>query len=268
MTALGAQSSGVVVFIASSDNTRDVFDRVYPAFRKHWPDCGYPVYVGCNTPPASREGFEPLYAHPSGWRTELMAQLEQISARHVILFLDDFLVLRKVADVRVRAIVQQAVDADLDYLRLIPLRRAIVPRLMSALHGRRDSFELIPPSDPYYSALQIVLWKRSHLLNCLRLEANIWRFEGLMPPNSAHYVIRTAPPIPYRHIVEKGRWMADASALLQRAGVPAELGSRARWPWTAQLSRWMDLARFEVFGYSIMRTRLALEARRKRRELV
>ena len=50
------------VFICSSDNRRDVLDRVIPSVFKYWPDCPYPIYVGLNSSPDRLPNVTPVLA--------------------------------------------------------------------------------------------------------------------------------------------------------------------------------------------------------------
>lgn len=250
-----AHDSSAAVFVASSDNTRDVFIRVFPSVLRHWPGCRYPIYAGFNRPFAAGHGFTPVYAPTSGWRDELAAQLEQVRADHVLMLLDDFLFLRDVDADRVTELMELAGRRDLPYLRLIPVRRAFLARFARWLCRAEAKLEPVPESDPYYSALQAVIWRRTYLLECLRLEKNIWKFEELHPPAGEHYAVSSHAPISYRHVVEKGRWLPDAGWLLRRAGLEDELGNRLRWPWSYHARRCAGLLWFEIFGYSLMRLR-------------
>jgi hypothetical protein len=260
-----APYSSAAVFIASSDNTRDVFIRVFPSLLRHWPECRYPIYAGFNQPVPTGGGFTPVYAPASGWRDELAAQLEQVRADHVLMLLDDFLFLGSVDAARIAELIEIAARQDLPYLRLIPVRRALLPRFaLRWLRRGEAALEPVPESDPYYTSLQAVIWRRSYLLECLRLEKNIWKFEELRPPGGVHYAVSRHPPIPYRHVVEKGRWLPDARWLLRRAGMRDDLGSRLRWPWRYHLRRCAGLLWFEAFGYSLMRIRRMRAALRGR----
>src|SRR5215469_16447406 len=120
----------VAVFIASSDNTRDVFARVFPSLVTHWRSCPYRIFAGFNTPHVGPDGFTPVYAPVSGWRNELAAQIETLPAEYVLLLLT-------VDTDRVVALIGKAVSEGLAYLRLIPLRRALVPRVVMACRGTR-----------------------------------------------------------------------------------------------------------------------------------
>jgi hypothetical protein len=249
----------VAVFVASSDNTVDVLRRVHPAIAKFWPDCPYNIYVGLNSQPSPSDRATAVYAAPSQWREELATQLRQLQEDWVILVLDDFLIRSEVNHLHLAQLVDVCIRNGWPYLRMIPIDRSLLSRLLRPKsHDLPAGVEMIPAGYPYYSSLQIALWKKSHLLRLLGAPGNIWDFEHLEFPDAAHYAVTGPACIRYRHLVEKGRWLPDSAALLARAGLPAELGTRASWPgsvlWKQRIARW----RFQIVGYSIMKMRRRL----------
>lgn len=261
---MDVDSDRVAVFIASSDNTRDVFERVFPAFRGQWPDCPYHVYAGFNQVFVNLKGFTPVYAPVSGWGPELRTQIEQVPAKHILLFLDDFVLLERVDTRRVQDLVDTALSGDLAYLGFKQLRRAALPRLVHRWLWRSAKVEAVPKRHPYYSSLQVALWKKEHLLRCLERETNIWKFERVRPKEAKHYVVCGTGPVQYRHVVEKGRWLPIAQRALRQAGVSVDLGRRETWPREYQMRHIAGILRFEMIGYSGMRLREALAGCRRR----
>lgn len=254
----------VAVFVSSSDNTIDVFKRVFPAVEKFWPDCPYEFYVGLNAQPSPFAATRVVRAEVSEWRVELTSQLLQIPQEWVILVLDDFLFLAATDQQRVGALVQQCIEQEWPYLRLIPLDRPALARVAHrVLRPRDQAVETIPRGYPYYSSLQIALWKKSHLLQLLGAARGIWDFELLEPAAQVHRAVIGSRCLKYRHVVEKGRWLPDAAALLARSELKSALGARKSWPsrvfWQQQLNRW----RFQITGYAIMKMKKKLRAWRE-----
>lgn len=254
----------VAIFFSSSDNTRDVFERVFPVFRKHWPDCPYSVYAGFNHPVGSSLEFTPVYAPVAGWGTELRAQIEQVPADRILLFLDDFVLLQRVDTEWMQDLLITAVARDLPYLGFRQLRRPALSRLARGILRRGAKFEAMPHRHPYYSSLQVALWEKKHLISCLERETNIWNFERIRPEGAVHYAICGAGPLRYRHIVEKGRWLPVARKTLTKNGVSGDLGRRAAWANRYQVRHVLGLVRFEIIGYWGMRVRRVLTDRRRR----
>jgi hypothetical protein len=237
------------VFICSSDDRLDILDRVLPSVLKYWPDCPYPLYVGLNTENKTWPRVSSLVAQPSEWRIEVMKQVSQIPETHLILLLDDYLLLSAVDQLRLAKLVTRAVSSKLPYLRLLPLRRSLGQLLIRSRIRPTDGIESIHSRRPFYSGLQIAIWDKQHLLSLLESPGSIWDFEH-QQPGVPHYVITEDAPISYRHLVEKGRWLPYAESLLRVTGLSPDLGSRPSWPSWMNMRLWMDEARFLLLGYA------------------
>jgi hypothetical protein len=243
--------SQIAVFICSADSRRDVLERVLPSLFKYWHDCPYRIYIGRNSEYRTYPGVTSLLAKPSEWRIECLDQIAQIPETHLIFLLDDYLLRVPVDQNRVATFVAKAVDANLSYMRLLPLRKSLVERFVGWIR-RPGSMEIqaIKEGRPFFSGLQIAIWKKAHFASLLKLQGSIWDFEHQSQPGISHYAITRSPPIAYSHLVEKGRWLPYASRLLRQAGLPSELGSRPIWPLWMHLRPVVDEARFLVLGYA------------------
>ena len=242
--------SKVGVFICSSDNRLDILDRVLPSVLKFWPDCPYAIYVGLNTPNGTWEKVTTLVAAPSEWRTEVLEQIGQIPETHLIVILDDFLFQDRVDQSRLSRLVDEAIDRKLPYLRLLPLRKSLSQRLIRSRTRSTDDIQSIRSGRPFFSGLQIALWKKEHFASLLELRGSIWDFEHRQKPGIPHYVITSSAPIKYRHLVEKGRWLPYATSLLRLANLSTDLGSMRRWSAWMKLRLLVDEARFFLLGYA------------------
>jgi len=241
----------VAVFVCSSDNRLDILDRTLPSVQKFWPECRYPIYVGLNSFHRTLPVGTPLIAAPSEWRREFGQQLRQIDPDFVIVLLDDFLIQAPVNDARLAHLCEMAVRMNLDYLRLVPLGRSLLARAT----GRQPveagpGIQRVRECHPFYSALQIAIWRKRHLLTMLEQPLSIWEFERQCIRDASHCAIKDNPPIAYRHLVEKGRWLPYAGSLLRRAGFAPELGDRPAWPATRYGQLFLDQLRWVVLGYA------------------
>jgi hypothetical protein len=275
VSGIGAHDTAdTCVFIASCDNTQDVFRQTLLGFTRHWGDCPFARYVGCNMVQVVPAGFDAVTAPLQTWRTELRAQLAQLPARYrfVILFLDDFLLCAPVATDRLVRCLDWARSWRLCYLRLVPVTRPLLPRLFSrVVQGiRGQEIERIPEHIPYYASLQVSVWECEHLMQMLAQPGTIWDFEHQRLPGVAHYAICGQPPIHYAHVVEKGKWRASAAATFRRAGLAFAPGHRAQVaPWR-QIGEWITRLKFELIGYSALRFRrfwAVIQAHRRARQV-
>lgn len=248
----------VCLFVCSSDRTADVFAQVSPAFAIWWPSCPFARFVGLNSPTPATPGFVPVAAPVRGWREELLQQIAQLPSPYdyVLVFLDDFLLLSRVDQARLESLLAWAIERRLDYLRLVPIERVAIARTWEALRRDPAPVEPIGRTMPYYSSLQVALWKRAHLVETLGHPIqDIWEFEHLRIPGRVHYAVRGRAPIRYVHVVEKGRWQAYASRVFRAIGVPFEPGSRRTRP--RSTLAWIAFKRlqFTVVGFGLLRVK-------------
>jgi hypothetical protein len=243
--------SSVAVFVCSSDSRRDVLDRVLPSIAKFWPDRPYPLYVGLNSAGRPLPIGTAVLAPASEWHRESAQQLAQIAEDYVIVVLDDFLFGAPVDQARIADLVSAASSSALTYLRLTPLGRSLFARLTGQRPPElQPGIERIRPRRPFYSGLQIAIWRKQHLQSMLRRPLTIWEFEHCCVPGSVHGAIKDRPPIVYRHLVERGRWLPDARSLLRRGGFPTELGERPVWPLSRYALLFADQVQWLVLGYA------------------
>jgi hypothetical protein len=240
------------VFLSSSDSRRDILERIFPSMLKYWPDCPYKIYVGVNSEYTVWPGITSLIAPPSDWRSECLEQVRQICESHIIVILDDFLFLRPVDQQTVAGFVSIAVTSQAQYFRLLPLGRPLWERLgIGSRVNPINGVEEINATRPFFSSLQIAIWDKTHITSMLRARGSIWDFEHERMPKARHYAISQNPPILYRHLVEKGRWLPYAKAMLAKAGLPTNLGNRPIWSRWRNVKLIFDAIRFYIFGYSI-----------------
>lgn len=239
------------VFICSSDNRHDVLGCILPSVMKFWANRPYPLYVGMNTVRELPPHVSAVLAPPSQWHREFAEQLAQIPEEYVVLLLDDFLLYAPVDQPRMAHVIREAIALKLPYLRLVPLGKSLVARVT----GRqptlvRPDLERIPARHPFYCGLQATIWHKHYLQSLLQKQQSIWDFEHQSIPEALHCAVTHSPPIRYRHLVERGRWLPDAPSLLRRAGLPTELGDRPMWSKSRYIRLCLDRIRWTVLGYS------------------
>jgi hypothetical protein len=241
----------VAVFISGSSSRHDVLERVLPSILKFWPDCPYPIFVGTNSPIGSWPQVTEVHSEPQGWRAECSKQVGKIRATHLIVLLDDFLFQGYVDQPLLSSLVSQVTQSNISYLRLLPMGKSLRQRFASIMRKHDgQQIQRIEEDRPFYSCLQIAIWKKDHFESMLNLQGSIWDFEHQRNPSVDHYSITGRSPFVYRHIVEKGRWLPDAKSLLRDAGLPTDLGTRPRWSKWAHLKLLLDHLRFLVLGYA------------------
>jgi hypothetical protein len=266
MNAAASPAGQMVVLLSSSDNTIDVGVQVAAAFDHLWPDCPYTRFALTTSAqrPWPIPGWNHLVAGQIlGWREELRLGLLALPAyaRHVLLVLDDFLILAPVDTARATSLIKEAESRNLPYLRLKPVDRSIAGKLIWKLRTK-PGIAALKTSEPYYASLQFAVWRRNHLLTMLSQPGSIWDFEHQRIGTETHYAVTRRGPIRYVHVVEKGKWMPYAAKLFSQADVPFDRGMRPAWGRRYMVLHMMRKMRFALFGYSFMRFRSFMKPRK------
>ena len=259
--SMSTNFSNVCILISSSDNTWDVVRQTIRSFLTYWPNCPFPIFVGLNSSKQEliETGYHQVFAEVGGWRQELHTQVASLPAEysHILLFLDDFVLLRPVNEEKILQMIDEALSKQWAYLRFKRLLGAWLPFFVRQTMDRisNKSFCEIPQNAPYFSSLQVALWERTHLLNMLNLPGSIWDFERQIIPQVKHYAICFKSPIDYIHVVERGQWQPYAKRVLRQCGVKFDPGTRLVRGIGSEINRWISKIKFALVGYTGYRLR-------------
>jgi len=247
------------IFVSSSDNTYDVFSLVSRSVAEKWPSEVFDFYVGLNEKIA-KAPFHTVSAPVSGWRTELGYQINALPEkfRYIILILDDFFFYERVEPDELARLMDMVRGRHIHYLRLKPLERSGLGKVLVFLRNLRknsDGIIRLDDDEPYYSSLQVAIWDRAYLAKMLNQSGSIWEFEHNMISGSKHYAT-TRKLLRYDHLVEKGRWFKHAPETLDFRD-PESFERRGFEQSLLKHSRIYNRIKFFLFGYVFFRLRRA-----------
>lgn len=256
-------ASSLCLFVCSSDNTHDVFNATFGNLLTTWPVRELSTFVGTNT----RDVPEPLaavHAPVNGWRKELLYQIQSLPPQieYVTLLLDDFFFHEPVQEKLLLDLAARLHDLRGDYLRLRPVERAVLPwviRRIRSILGLLPAVEQLKTSEPYYSSLQVAIWRREYLIARLSTDGSIWDFEHEVPKNSRHFAI-TKARLNYDHLVEKGKWYRSAPKLLDLPST-SPVFARGFEPDPFKNAKLYNRLKFMLIGYTVFRIRRLLSSR-------
>ena len=254
-------AGGFCVLVSSSDRARDVFEIVFQNAETVWRDCDWPRYVGFTNKHPDMYGITALAAtKPSDWRGELADQLDSLpeQIKYVLLLVEDTLFMAPVNGSDLNAIANLMVRDDLAYVRLVPVTRNIIGRLLEYFRREfdRGSVRLISYSEPYYSSVEFAIWKRSYLRSMLRQPGSIWELEHTVT-NERHYAV-WKPIVEQDQIVTRGKWSFRARRKLARQGLSLANSKREFQTFASWLrSMWGTLS-FQIAGFLSFRIRRRL----------
>jgi hypothetical protein len=223
-----------------------------------WRDCDWPRYVGFTTKHPDIYGFKALAAtRPSDWRGELADQLDCLAEhiRYVMLVIEDFLFTSPINGAELKTIADLMVLEDLSYVRLIPVSRNIPGSIVEHFRRKLSGRPLRPLlfSEPYYSSVNVAIWKRDYLRRLLRQPGTIWEFEHTVS-TERHYAVWKRV-VNYQALVGRGKWYVEAPHLLVQQGLELSNSKRERHILRTSLQRIRQKIAFQVFGYLSFRIR-------------
>jgi hypothetical protein len=162
------------------------------------------------------DGFRLLRRRAVGtWSSELRSCLEQLTKPYALLWLDDCVPIWIAGPDEIVALIDRAIAADADYLRLNPLPRARGPEAWPGV-------ATILPGEHYRTSTVFCVWRRERLLQLLRDAESAWEFEYLGSARSDPFPrFFSAERSHVRHVnlVVKGLIDPRAESALRRLGV-------------------------------------------------
>jgi len=147
---------------------------------------------------------------------------------------------------------------DLSYVRLIPVTRNLSARVVEYFRRKLDKRPLRPisHSEPYYSSVELVIWKRSYLRELLRRPGSIWDFEHIVT-DVRHYAV-WKPVLDQDQIVTKGKWNYSATRRLKQQGLSLANSKREFQSLRSWLRGVREKISFQLCGFLSFRIRRRL----------
>jgi hypothetical protein len=261
--SLSRRSAGhFCVLITSSDSGRDIFETVFQNAETIWRDCDWPRFVGFTTKHPDLYGFKALSAKgPFEWRQAVVDYLDALPKQieYVLRIDEDALFMTPVDGDKLNAIADLMVRENLAYVRLVPVTRNFTGRVVEHLRHKFDRRPLRPISfsEPYYSSVELAIWRRDYLRSLLQQPGTIWEFEHTIS-NERHYAV-WKPLVEQHQIVTRGKWSRSAPRLLARLGLSLGNSRRefqSRRSWLRQLREKIS---FQIAGFLSFRIRRRLK---------
>jgi len=249
------------VFVTTSDRALDIFEIVYQNAETIWRDCDWPRYVGLTTAHPDIYGFKVLTAkHPGSWRDEMLDQFEQLpeEIEYVLRVDADALFMAPIDGAELDAIAGLMLKEVLSYVRLVPVTRNFAGRAIEYFRRKLDKHPLrrISFCEPYYSSVELAIWKRSYFTQLLRDPGTQWEFEHTVT-KEPHYAV-WKPLVEQHQIVTRGKWNRNAPRLLARQGLNLARSDRELQNLVSWLRNLRERISFELAGFLSFRLRRRL----------
>jgi hypothetical protein len=250
------------VLITSSDSGRDIFEIVFQNAETIWRNCDWPRFVGFTTKHPDLYGFKALAAKGRfEWRQAVVDYLDALPEQieYVLRIDEDALFMAPIDGDRLNAIADLMVRENLAYVRLVPVTRNFAGRVVEYLRRKFDKrpLRLISFSEPYYSSVELTIWRRSYLRFLLKQPGTIWEFEHTIG-NERHYAVWT-PVVEQHQIVTRGKWSRSAPRLLARQGLSLTNSKRELQSFRSWLRKVREGISFQLAGFLSFRLRRRLD---------
>lgn len=245
----------------SCDKTSDVLTHMLIGFNKYWDDNQFNVFVGVNENDLKLNSnkIKTIKSKINNWKSESLEQINHIleinpELTHVILFLDDFILNKKVDNNALNQICKNVISSNTKYLRLKKIEESLFMNFINKFRKKTTisgkSIFKIRKSHPYYSSLQVAIWDINHLIETIKNSKNIWDFENIVYSSVDHFSV-SDNIFNYRHVVEKGNWEFYAENFCNKYLNYFQKGNRKMNSNTLFNKIKLKLKRFKflIFGY-------------------
>ncbi len=235
----------VTVVVSSCDAFFDAWRPFAFFFRRHWPDCPFPIRIIANELDVRSEFLSAIRVGPDqGWATNMQIALEQIGTSHILYLQEDYFLTAPVDAAQLARDIDFALARDAAALSFFDLS-ALEPQPPT-----NERYIPIPRDSTGRTRLQTTLWKKEALAAILVPGETAWEMEARGSDRTRDLPIyayaRTAEaPIQYLMSgIVRSLWTPEALALCRAHELTIRPHFRSdlvhgKWPrrWARALTR-------------------------------
>lgn len=197
---MGQDLNDCGILVLSTDTYRDVWELFFKQFKRAWPHCSFPIYLGSNTcAEVSAENVTVLLSGEDlDWSTSFRNILEQVPQSMLLVLLEDLIIAEEVNE--------QAINSEFELMRVKDLHHIQITNNLKADYSCDSEHMYIAKQAPYRINV-CGFWRRETLLRLLIDGETPWNFEIMGSYRSAYldgFVRSTAHPLKLINLIEKG----------------------------------------------------------------
>lgn len=225
----------VAVLVNSCDTYTDVLDYFFFFYKKFW-KCPYKTYLNMEDVLYKNDIIEKTFTFgKTAWSKRLIKCLKEIKQELIIMFLDDFFLLDNVNQKKLDECVKKMQkDNTIGYFMFEPnfFNQFNLPK-EDEYFRKRNKYE------DFLCSAQIILWRKSYLLQVLRKKESPWEFEVYGTFRMSHYkeklyVLNTDAPLVFPYILRGkgaigvigGKWQEGNVALFEKYNLKCDFSKR------------------------------------------
>lgn len=240
------------ILVLSCDKYSHVWPAFFQAFRKYFPDCPWPVYLGSNTVEYRADGVKTLLTGDDpDWSTSYLRILKQIPEKRIFVILEDLLLASPMDSMAMK-----------EAVGFMTQNRARHIKYFKPLPADRDL-----PGEPFgeyasgrpYRVSVVGFWDKEYLMSLLIPGESPWNFEIMgsyrASYTSGFYAMKKTL-CEFANLIEKGRWYPSAVTWARKEGLDIGFDKRPMLSGATGVKSLMQILVYRAVGMIPWRTRV------------
>lgn len=216
----------LAVFVTSFDGYSDLWDDFFRIFYNYWSDCPYNIYLSSNYKIYQNNDIITIRTGKEiSWKDRMLKALNNISEEYVLVFLEDYLLGKKVHNNDIDEILKFMAKRNVNMYRI-----ANIPKLKKNINTLANSSAIPILKDKRYSVnFQASIWNREHLIKIIKNQDGntCWDFEYhflKIADNANHefyedYFADNRDLFNIKNGVLKGKWIPSTLRYYKKKGI-------------------------------------------------
>ena len=209
------------MIISSCDAYSDLWDIHVELLNKNWHDRQINTFI------ATDKITEKQYSDINIISVEglevprrLKAVAEKANTKYILVTLDDYFIVDKIDNKKIRRLINIMEKENLDYVRMWPF-----PHSNSAMTNYEKMYWVSYDSN-YQVNLYPAIWKTDFLVSTCNTDKNVWQYEVSLTETAKIYGARSAismnDDFPFLDVIRKGKVLHKAKRFLDKNGYKLE----------------------------------------------
>lgn len=210
------------VLVLSSDGYADLWPTFFEQFRRRWPECPYPVYLGTNTRVFTDHAFITTVrsGRDENWSTAARKILDQVRQPYLMVLLEDLLLIQDVDG--------NSVAETFAFMQRGSINHIQLACSLPSDGGGAGRYGTIARGAPYRVNV-CGFWNKATLQSLLLDGESPWNFEIMGSYRSSYldgFLRMHEPPLRLVNLVEKGLFLPAAVQYCREHGINPSTDSR------------------------------------------
>lgn len=206
----------IAILVTSCDKFSDLWSNNFSLLEKFWPNHPKAYLLSDKQNENGNKYFDKFLFFEKEFSSRLLESLEFVAEEYLLLTLDDYLISDFVDDNKIYTLLNYMIQNDVSYIRLFKRTKT------KGWLNKEKKIHLLPlKKDAYEVNLYPSIWKKSDLINIIKNEENIWKFEVRMTRRckEKHFTcgwVSNKKIFPFIDTVRKGKYLKKAHKYLKK----------------------------------------------------